>query len=281
MIVVVDAIMINRKKMTGIGSQEAELIATIGSSGLKVFSVAAAAKLLGFTNTTVSQIVHRLVGKQKLLRIEKAKYLVIPPAAWKAGEYTEEGIVIASQLIKPYYLSYWTALQFYGWTEQPSRTIYVAAQRMKLPLELKGIAIRFVRLKDSRFFGFSEHWVDTHRIAVADKEKTIADCLDQPRYCGEIVEVAKGIWNGRKDINLGTVVDYAIRMENVSIIKRLGFLLDTLDLWPAKARKEALKLVTPSIVLLDPNRNKTGFICSDWHVRVNVTPKSLTDWRLT
>jgi hypothetical protein len=29
--------MINRKKMTGIGSQEAELIATIGSSGLKVF----------------------------------------------------------------------------------------------------------------------------------------------------------------------------------------------------------------------------------------------------
>jgi hypothetical protein len=37
MIVVVEAIMINRKKMTGIGSQEAELIATIGSSGLKVF----------------------------------------------------------------------------------------------------------------------------------------------------------------------------------------------------------------------------------------------------
>lgn len=273
--------MINRKKMTGIGSQEAELIATIGSSGLKVFSVAAAGKLLGFSNTTVSQIVHRLVEKQKLLRIEKAKYLVIPPAAWKAGEYTEEGIIIASQLIKPYYMSYWTALQFYGWTEQPSRTIYVATQRMKLPLELKGITIRFVRLKGSRFFGFSEHWVDTHRIAVADKEKAIADCLDQPRYCGEIVEVAKGIWNGRKDINLGTVVDYAVRMENVSIIKRLGFLLDTLDLWPAKSRKEALKLVTPSIVLLDPNRNKTGFICSDWHVRVNVTPKSLTDWRLT
>lgn len=40
MIVAVEAIMINRKKMTGIGSQEAELIATIGaSSGLKMFFV--------------------------------------------------------------------------------------------------------------------------------------------------------------------------------------------------------------------------------------------------
>jgi predicted transcriptional regulator of viral defense system len=134
MIIVVEAIMINRKKMTGIGSQEAELIATIGSSGLKVFSVDEAAKLLGFSNTMVSQIVHRLVEKQKLLRIEKAKYLIIPPAAWNTGEYTEEGIIIASQVIKPYYLSYWTALQFYGWTEQSSRTIYVATQRMKLPL---------------------------------------------------------------------------------------------------------------------------------------------------
>ncbi|MEI6614004.1 MAG: hypothetical protein WCL37_03835 [Chrysiogenales bacterium] len=44
--------------MTGIVSQEAELIVTIGCSGLKVFSVAAAAKLLGFSDTTVSQIIH-------------------------------------------------------------------------------------------------------------------------------------------------------------------------------------------------------------------------------
>ena len=273
--------MINRKKMTGIGSQEAELISTVGSSGLKVFSVNEAAKLLGIPNTTVSQIVHRLVEKQKLLRIEKAKYLVIPPAAWKSGEYTEEGIVIASQLIKPYYLSYWTALQFYGWTEQPSRTIFVATQKMKLPVELKGITIKFVRLKQSRFFGYSEHWVDTHKIAVADKEKTIADCLDQPRYAAEIVEVAKGIWNGRKDIDLSKVIEYAVRMENVSIVKRLGFLLDTFEIWPARLRKEALELVTPSTVLLDPNKNEAGFICADWHVRVNVNPKSLTDWRLT
>jgi molybdenum-dependent DNA-binding transcriptional regulator ModE len=62
MIVAVETIIINRKKMTGIGSQEAELITTIDNSGLKVFSVAAAAKLLGFSNTMVSQIVHRSNG---------------------------------------------------------------------------------------------------------------------------------------------------------------------------------------------------------------------------
>lgn len=62
----------NTKKMTGLGSKEAELIATIGNKGLRVFSVAEAAKLLGYSNATVSQLVHRLVNKSKLTRIEKA-----------------------------------------------------------------------------------------------------------------------------------------------------------------------------------------------------------------
>jgi predicted transcriptional regulator of viral defense system len=264
--------------MTGLGSKEAELIATIGNKGLRVFSVAEAAKLLGYSNATVSQLVHRLVNKSKLTRIEKAKYLVIPPEAWSAGEYTEEGIIIASQLVKPCYLSYWSALQFYGWTEQPSRTIYVVVQKQKSSVDLNGISVRFVRTKPYRFFGFENHWVGNQMISVAEKEKAIVDCLDQSRYAGEIVEIVKGLFNGRKELSIPKLIEYSAHMKNPSIIKRLGFLLDTLELWPAKLRKQALKQVTTAIVLLDPEAEKSGYVCADWNLRVNVNPKNLTEW---
>jgi len=266
--------------MTGISPREEEFIAAIGSSGKRVFTVSDAAKLLSTSNVITSKIIHRLVKKKKLQRIEKAKYLLIPPEAWKAGEYTEEGIIIASQLIKPYYLSYWTALSFYGWTEQPSRTIFVATTKIKKPVELQGMKIRFVKLNPKRYFGFEEHWVGNQKVVVAEKEKTIIDCLDQPRYCGEIVEVAKGLWNGRKELNYSKLLEYALKMKNGAVIKRLGYLLDVLEINKPKIRKELLKSKTPNFAVLDPgHKESTGEPNKEWNLTVNVDPHNLTEWR--
>lgn len=266
--------------MTGISPREEELIATIGSSGKRVFTVSDAARLLNVSNETASKIIHNLTKKRKLQRIEKAKYLLIPPEAWKAGEYTEEGIIIASQLIEPYYLSYWTALSFYGWTEQPSKTIFVATQKNKLPLEIQGMMIKFIKLKKDKFFGFEDHWVGSQKVYVADKEKTIIDCLDQPRYCGEIVEVVKGLWNGRKELDHEKLLDYSLKLNNGAVIKRLGYLLDILELSKPRTRKELLKYKTPNYAVLDPGQKKTAVTRNgDWNLIVNVNPANLTEWR--
>jgi len=267
--------------MTGISPREEEFIATIGSSGKRVFTVSDAAQLLKTSHSIASKIIHRLTKKRKLQRIEKAKYLLIPPEAWKAGEYTEEGIIIASQLLSPYYLSYWTALSFYGWTEQPSRTIFVATQKRKLPIELQGIQIKFIQLKNEKFFGYEQHWVGNQKIIVADKEKTIIDSLDQPRYCGEIVEVAKGLWNGRKDLDQNKLLEYALKMKNGAIVKRLGYLLDILEISKPKIRKELLKNITPNLAVLDPgHKGSTGKQNKEWNLTLNVNPDNLTEWRI-
>ncbi len=272
--------MIKQYKMTGLGSKEAELIATIGKSGRRVFSISEASELMGITNINVSKLVHRLVQKKKLQRIEKAKYLLIPPEAWKEGEYTEEGIIVASQLVSPYYLSYWTALSFYGWTEQPSRTIFVATTKIKKTVELQGMKIRFVKLNPNRFFGFEEHWVGNQKVVVAEKEKTIVDCLDQPRYCGEIVEVAKGLWNGHKELDYTKLLEYSLRIKNGAVIKRLGYLLDILEINKPKIRKELLKNKTPNFAVLDPSHKRsTGEQNKEWNLTVNVNPRNLTEWR--
>lgn len=64
--------------MPGIGTKETELIANLSDRRMSVFSVAEAAGLLGISNKTASDLVLRLLKKNKLIRIEKAKYLIVP-----------------------------------------------------------------------------------------------------------------------------------------------------------------------------------------------------------
>jgi predicted transcriptional regulator of viral defense system len=265
--------------MPGISAKEENLIATLGERGLRVFTVSEASRLLGAPKSATYKLIHQLAKKRKLQRIEKGKYLLIPPAAWKTGRFTEESIIIAAQLVSPYYVSYWTALNFYGWTEQPSRTVFIATTKLKRPVEVQGTSFKFVKLRSERFFGFSEHWVGDEKVAVANKEKTIVDCLDQPRYCGEIVEVAKGLWNGRDEIDLETVLEYAVRMKNGAISKRLGYLLDVLGINPPEFSNKLREHIGYGYVTLDPHGKSTYQEKNkDWRLRVNVSPRNITEW---
>jgi len=268
-----------RAMIKGLGPKEAELIAILSNTGKRVFSVSEAAKLVGITSENASDLVLQLFKKKKLVRIEKARYLIVPPEAWATGKYTEEGIVIASQLISPYYLSYWTAFSYYGWTEQPSKTIFVATTKQKTTLEVQGMRFQFVRLKAHRFFGYTEQWIGNQKVAVAEREKALVDGLDQPRYCGEIVEVAKGVWNGRKEVNWDTLLDYAVRMKNGAIIKRLGFLLDVLGIVEPTVRKALKKHLTTGFASLDPGSKGEGTYHTEWNIFANVNVRNLTEWR--
>lgn len=265
--------------MAGISSKEENFIATLGERSIRVFTVAEVTELLDISKPSAYKLLHQLVKKRKLQRIQGGKYLVIPPVAWKTGRFTEEGIIIASQLVTPYYVSYWTALNFYGWTEQPSRTIFIISTKLKRPVELQGTKFKFIKLRPERFFGFSEHWVGNQKVTVADKEKTIVDCLDQPRYCGEIVEVAKGLWNGREELNFETILKYALQMKNGAIIKRLGYLMDVLGIENPDFRDKLKKHIGYGYLSLDPYGKATGSeVNKEWRIRINVDPKNITEW---
>lgn len=265
--------------MSGISSKEEFLIATLGERGKRIFTSEEAATILGLNRPHAHQIIHQLTKKRKIQRIEKGKYLLIPPAAWKTGKFTEESLVIASQLIQPYYVSYWTALNFYGWTEQPSQTVFIATTKLKRPVDLRGTSFKFIKLKSVKFFGFTEQWLGDQKVAIAEKEKAIVDSLDQPRYAGEIVEVAKGLWNGRAELDFDRMFDYATRMENSAIIKRLGYLLDALGVVNDTLRTQMKEALTYGYVDLDTNtRTKVHELSRDWRIRVNVNPKNLTEW---
>lgn len=69
-----------------------------------------------------------------------------------------------------------------------------------------------------------------HKIQCSDLEKTIVDCLFNPDYAGGIVEIAKAIYQSKDKIKYDTVLDYVVRFKSQAVLKRLGFLLETLNI---------------------------------------------------
>ncbi len=61
---------------------------------------------------------------------------------------------------------------------------------------------------------------------ISDPEKTIVDCLDHLEHAGGIDEVAKSIYFSHEELDFKKIRKYANRMKNLTILKRLGFILE-------------------------------------------------------
>ncbi len=103
----------------------------------------------------------------------------------------------------------------------------------------------------------------------SDLEKTFIDCLFKPDYAGGIVEVARAIYTSRDKIKFDILLDYAKKFDSQAVLKRLGFLLEILDI-NAKIIDDLQKLKTASYVVLDTELPKVGKRNSRWSIQQNL-----------
>ena len=230
----------------------------------KVFTVEEAAKISGIDKNVLKALLSRLEKRGWVERIEKGKYMVIPLGARK-GEYTLNEFVIGSLLVNPSAIAYWSALNYHGLTEQIPTTVFVqtTSRKKKQELEIFGVRYRIVRVKEEKFFGVEKAWLDEFQVNVTDREKTVVDCLDKPECCGGIIEVAKALKNGEFDFE--KLSDYAIKIGNSGVVRRLGYLCDALglqiDLPEVRAR---------NYLFLDPTMPKKGKANGRWRLIINL-----------
>ncbi len=208
-------------------------------------------------------ILSRLEKKGFIERIEKGKYMIIPLGAEK-GKYTLNEFVIGSMLIQPYCIAYWSALHFYGLTEQIPGTVFIqtTARKKKQEIEVFGVKYRIVKIKKNKFFGLRKEWIEDSPIYITEKEKTIVDCLDHPQFCGGVIEVAKALKNDNLDVI--KLSEYAKKIGNSGVIRRLGYLSDSLGLFI-----DLPSIKTRNYLLLDPILPSKGKINSKWKLTIN------------
>lgn len=214
-------------------------------------------------------LLHRMENRGIIERIEKGKYIIIPIGAEK-GKYSPHEYLIGKILIRPAVIAYWSALNYHGLTEQiPGRVFIQSTGRKKDPNpHVLGISFRIVTIAEKMLFGLKDIWIEQERIKITDTEKTIVDCLHRPDLCGGVIEVAKGLrertFDGEK------LRDYALKMGNSGIIRRLGYLSDLL-----KIDIPVEPVDTRNYLSLDPTMPQSIRRSSKWRLIINIEDEDL------
>ncbi|WP_297503098.1 type IV toxin-antitoxin system AbiEi family antitoxin domain-containing protein [Thermococcus sp.] len=234
----------------------------------RVFTIGEAVRITGLDRNTLKVLLSRLEKRGWVERIEKGKYIIIPLGAEK-GEYTLHEFIIGSLLVKPSAIAYWSALNYHGFTEQIPSTVFVqtTARKKKQDLRIFGVRYKIIRIKPEKYFGVEKIWIEEFQVPITDREKTVIDCLDKPRYCGGIIEVAKAF---REELEGEKLREYALRMNNSAVIRRLGYLCDyfgvNIDLPKPKTR---------NYILFDPTMPREGNVEGKWKIIANVELEGL------
>ncbi len=94
-----------------------------------------------------------------------------------------------------------------------------------------------------------------------------------------MLELAKGLWFGRDEIDLDRLVVYAERLGNGAALRRLGFWLERLALSDTAllARLEAHR--DRNYARLDPASPGDGPRSARWRLIVNVPERQLLEWQ--
>jgi predicted transcriptional regulator of viral defense system len=244
-----------------------------------IFTREDAARALNIKPNYLNILLHRLEEMGWIMRLEREKYLIIPIEAGRNGSWTEHPFVIASYLVDPYAIAYWSALSHWDYTEQLLKTTFVLTTKQKFnrSRQILGETYRFIRIPEKKFFGVMLVWVGDYNVMVTDRERTLIDCLDHPEYCGGMSEVAKGLREAFEEKKLSThkLLDYAERIGNRTVFKRLGYLLEILDLDFPEVEKQCLKRISRGYSKLDPTMPIKGKYNAKWNLIENVAISDL------
>ena len=212
------------------------------------------------------------------MRLKEGVYYIIPYEQ-NAETFMPDWHLIAEHLVNDakHYIGYYSALQIHNLITQPSlkEQIVVSKQIRPSEIKIKYVSFQFIYHNDKHFFGAKKIWIDSfNKVLCSDLEKTIIDCLFKPDYSGGIVEVARAMYTSKDKINYDTLLEYARKFDSKAVIKRLGFLLEILDI-NTQIIDDLQKMKTDSYVLLDTELPKSGKRISRWSIQQNLGTETI------
>ncbi len=227
---------------------------------------------------TVTQLLSDMTKRGLLMRIKDGVYYIIPYEK-DPENFMPDWHLLTENIVNgvDHYIGYYSALQIHNLITQPSlkQQIVVSKQIRPSTINVKDVVFQFIYHNPDHFFGVKNTWIDNfHKVKCSDLEKTIIDCLFKPDYSGGIVEIARAIYISKDKIEFDKLLKYARQFNSQAVIKRLGFLLEVLEI-NKPIIKDLQNIRTASYVVLDTELPKDGKLLSKWSVMQNIDTETI------
>ena len=248
------------------------LVSAIRTAGdvIRISDVVAA---LSVGRTDAAKLLSRWARQGWLRRVGSGTYVPASLDSLQSEHVLADPWVLVPALFAPAYIGGWTAAHHWDLTEQLFRDILVmTAQPVREKRQHRhGAEFTLHHIQAAKIFGTKTIWRSHSKIQISDVHRTVVDMLDDPALGGGIQHGADCLtaYLKRPDRDEKTLIEYAERLGNGAIFKRLGFL--------ASQRPEATSLMetcqsrlTKGNSKLDPAL-KCPRLISKWRLRVPET----------
>jgi predicted transcriptional regulator of viral defense system len=217
-------------------------------TGMEIFTFRDMSRLMGTDPPVTRVYIHRMKEKGFLIPVQRGIYSI-----------TEDPFIIASQIDQPAYLSFSSALYLYGRYSQVVNDLFVATSGKTRQVSMEGYNIHFVHFEGPMMYGYRKDPKGNSYITLADLEKAVIDTLAKPRYM-PIADCFSALQEGFDEKLLE---EYAITSGSEPVIRRAGFLLETLG------KDTALSPSTATVYTLNPAIKRKGSFNAKWKLYVN------------
>ncbi len=261
------------KNVSGIREKNRELLESLNRAGKNLFSVKDAAKIVGLPVKRTRLYLSYFARRGWLARVKPGLYISVPLGTSNPQGYKENPWIVADRVFSPCYIGGWSAAEHWELTDQIFSSIFVFTTRLfrKKSVNIQGtdFVLKLVRKKKA---GHTKGvWVENTKIQVSDPTQTVVDMLDEPETGGGIRHVSEIVNNyfDSEYLNDSNLLKYINEKNNRTIYKRLGFILETLEVKSSEVRGACKKNISAGYSPLDPTIKGKGKFNRKWNLLVN------------
>ncbi|MEE8059524.1 MAG: type IV toxin-antitoxin system AbiEi family antitoxin domain-containing protein [Pseudomonadales bacterium] len=167
-------------------------------------------------------------------RVAHGLYVPIQPSAIGQTQVLEDPWVLVPELYDPAYIGGWSALEYWELTEQLFRSVCVLTHKRTSYGEttIQGVGFFIKYIPEKHLFGTKTIWQNNIKVQISDPYKTILDIIADP-YLGAGLQHTmdcllefKKLFSKQSDLDV--LLEYAIKINNGAIFKKMGFLAEKL-----------------------------------------------------
>ena len=221
--------MMNR--LAGIGKSSRERLSNVLEHNPGVITSSIVADTVGVSPKEANRLLSRWHKNGWLSRVKRGAYISVPIDSTTSDILVEEPFLIAESLYHPGYVAGFSAVKHWDLSEQIIETVYYFSTKQVKNLKPVhgGIRFQLKTIKQYKLFGTKTLWYGSRKVKISDPTKTLIDLFDDPALVGGMTVVYDILaeYLASDHCNYNKMLEYAERMNNKSILKRLGFVFDT------------------------------------------------------